>query len=62
MNGTGLSEQQTAVQQVGDTLDSAVSWEQMRAVDHAMQQYFGAKDWLKERDKKFPGLWRSTIG
>ena len=53
MNGTGLS---TAVQQVGDTLDFAVSSEQMRAVDHALQQYFGAKDWRKERDKKFPGL------
>ena len=40
------------------SLDHAEPVDQMCAVDLAMQQYFGSVDWLKVRNKEFPGLQR----
>ena len=46
-----------APQQEG-SLDDTSSADRMRLVDAAMQHYFGTSDWLKERSKVFPGLFR----
>ncbi len=40
--------------------DEARPGEQMQAIDLAMRDYFGADDWLKARDKQYPGLRRKT--
>lgn len=43
-------------QQIAGSLDAAPPPIQMKAVDVAMRHYFGADDWLNEREKSFSGL------
>ena len=40
------------------SLDDTSSADRMRLVDAAMQHYFETPDWLKQRSKVFPGLFR----
>ena len=49
-------QQETSAKRVTGSLDAVAPADQMRAIEVAMQTYFGAKDWLRERRKKFPGL------
>ena len=37
-------------------MDSLAPSEQMRAVDEAMRRYFRTSDWVRARNKAFPGL------
>ena len=39
-------------------LDYLEPEERVRAIDTAMQQYFESKDWVRARNKKFPGSGR----
>ena len=56
MTTLGLSESKTLENQTTGSLDFESPAEQMRAVGATPQQYFEAKDWLRRRNKEFPGL------
>ena len=58
MNVVEFLEQEVAAQQGPGPLDSMAPSDQMRAIDAAMRQYFESEDWLRQRDKAFPGLGR----
>lgn len=40
------------------SLDHAAPQEQMKAIDGALRRYFEAEDWLAERERRFPGLFK----
>lgn len=54
----GLSPPQdtSALSRDGEPMDSLAPSEQMRAVDEAMRRYFRTFDWVRARNKAFPGL------
>ena len=56
MNRTLLDNADVNASRSVEPLDSATPAEQMRAIDEGMQHYFGSEDWLRERNKAFPGL------
>ena len=56
MVGEELWDQVEIAEQVVDSLDHVAPAEQMRAIDAAMRQYFQTSDWLRARNKAFPGL------
>ena len=57
MNGTNdVGDPEAVSQQESYPLDSLSPAEKMEAINSAMQQYFGVEDWLRERNKKFPGV------
>ena len=59
MNGVKPADDREVSQRLeAEPLDSMEPSERMRAIDSAMQQYFEAKEWLKERNREFPGLRR----
>jgi hypothetical protein len=55
---TGESVTRTPRLNHDDTYDFANPVLVMKAVDLALRQYFGAKDWLTVRNRLFPGLRR----
>ena len=50
MNEIEVLQQPTSAQMRAEPLDSAPPAEQMRVIDEAMRHYFGAKDWVRERN------------
>jgi len=56
-NATIQDKQQLATETIG-SLDHVDPQEQMKAIHSALQQYFEAEDWLAERNRRFPGLFR----
>ena len=60
MNEIEVLQQPTSAQMRAEPLDSATPAEQMRVIDEAMRYYFGAKDWVRERNQVLPGLARRT--
>ena len=56
MNDTkDLLERQVSGEEHTRSLDSVAPANRMRAVDAAMKRYFESDDWLRERNKLFPG-------
>lgn len=62
MNNAAIEEKRPLVEETVGTLDHARPGEQMEAVHAALQRYFEAEDWLAERNKRFPGLFRTWRG
>ena len=58
MNSLKPLEERPPRQQGTTPLDSLPPSDRMRAVDLAMKHYFGTEDWLRERNRVFPGLAR----
>ncbi len=57
MNGVTRADDREASQGLeAEPMDYMGPTDRMRAIDSAMQQYFQAKEWLRERNREFPGL------
>ena len=57
-NATIQDKPQLATETVG-SLDHSDPREQMKAIHSTLQQYFEAEDWLGERNRRSPGLFRA---
>jgi hypothetical protein len=58
MNNSAIEDKRQLVKEIIGSLDHAEPEEQMKVIHTALQQYFDAEDWLGERNRKFPGLFR----
>jgi len=59
MNNAVIEDKQQIVTRTIGSLDHSDPHEQMKAISSALQQYFEAEDWLAERNRRFPGLFRA---
>ena len=59
MNNAAIGDKRQLVIEAVGSLDHADPREQMKAIHSALQQYFEAEDWLGERNRRFPGLFRA---
>ena len=59
MNNAAIEDKRPLVKETVGSLDHTDPQEQMKAIRTALQQYFEAEDWLGERNRRSPGLFRA---
>lgn len=59
MNNASIEEKPLLMIEPVGSLDHAGPQEEMKAIHTALQQYFEVEDWLGERNRRFPGLFRA---